>query len=98
MTSESIWLKIILCTYSTWLSELLNNVRWGLQTYLVPTFASSYKASSDDSLTYSYEYPYHIQEDVPRQWFWRLMNNIRARPYLKKFVGAHYLKQESSLG
>lgn len=83
--------------YSTWLSELLNNVRWGLQAYLEPTFAHSYRAGLEDSLTYSYEYPADIQGDVPRQWFWRLMNNVRARPYLKQFVGAHYLKQESSL-
>lgn len=83
--------------YSTWLSELLNNVRWGLQTYLGPTFARSYRAGPEDSLPYSYQYPDDIREEVPRQWFWRLMNNVRARPYLKKFVGAHYLKQESSL-
>lgn len=83
--------------YSTWLSELLNNVRWGLQTYLSPTFACSYRANPDDSALYSYEYPGDILEDVPRQWFWRLMNHVRARPYLKKFVGARYLKQESSL-
>ena len=83
--------------YSTWLSELLNNVRWGLQSYLEPTFAHSYRAGLEDSLAYSYEYPADIQGDVPRQWFWRLMNNVRDKPYLKQFVGAHYLKQESSL-
>jgi len=83
--------------YSTWLSELLNNVRWGLQTYLSPTFTRSYRTSPEDSALYSYVYPDEIREDIPRQWFWRLMNNVRARPYLKKFVGAHYLKQESSL-
>ncbi len=83
--------------YSTWLSELLNNVRWGLQAYLEPTFAHSYRAGLEDSLANSYAYPADIQGNVPRQWFWRLMNNVRARPYLKQFVGAHYLKQESSL-
>lgn len=83
--------------YSTWLSELLNNVRWGLQAYLEPTFTSSYRAGPEGSLVYSYEYPADIQGDVPRQWFWRLMNNVRTRPYLKKFVGARYMKQESSL-
>lgn len=83
--------------YSTWLSELLNNVRWGLQAYLEPTFAHSYRAGLENSPAYSYEFPADIQGDVPRQWFWRLMNNVRARPYLKQFVGAHYLKQESSL-
>jgi hypothetical protein len=83
--------------YSTWLAELLNNVRWGLQTYLSPTFECSYRAGPEDSLLYSYEYPDAIREDIPRQWFWRLMNNIRTGPYLKRFVCARYLKQESSL-
>lgn len=83
--------------YSTWLSELLNNVRWGVQAYLEPTYAYSYRAGLEGSLAYSYEYPIDIQADVPRQWFWRLMNNIKTRPYLKQFVCAHYLKQESSL-
>jgi hypothetical protein len=83
--------------YSTWLSELLNNVRWGLQAYLSPTFARSYKSDPSGSPIYSYEYPNGIVENVPRQWFWRLMNNVRTPPYLKKFTGAHNLKQESSL-
>jgi len=83
--------------YSTWLSELLNNLRWGLQIYLEPTFHCLYRIDSKGSGAYSYEYPDDIREEIPRQWFWRLMNNIRARPYLKKFAGAHYLKQESSL-
>lgn len=83
--------------YSTWLAELLNNVRWGIQAYLSPTFARSYRAGPEGSLAYSYQYPSDIQQDIPRQWFWRLMNNVRACPYLKKFVGARYLKEESSL-
>lgn len=83
--------------YSTWLAELLNNVRWGLQTYLSPTFERSYKAGPEASQAYCYQYPDTIKEDIPRQWFWRLMNNVRARPYLKRFVCARSLKQESSL-
>lgn len=83
--------------YSTWLAELLNNVRWGLQTYLSPTFVRSFRAGPEDSPVHSYQYPDTIKEDIPCQWFWRLMNNVRARPYVKKFVCARYLKQESSL-
>jgi hypothetical protein len=82
--------------YSTWLGELLNNIRWGLQIYLQPTFATSYiKDGPDDR--YHYEYPKEIKHEIPRQWFWRLMNNIRTEPYLKKFSGANYLKEQSSL-
>lgn len=83
--------------YGTWLSELLNNIRWGLQSYLWPTFVRSYTLVSSDTGQYRYEYPANIQADVPKQWFWRLMNNVRAQPYIKQFKGARYLKKESSL-
>ncbi|WP_080561017.1 hypothetical protein [Pseudomonas brassicacearum] len=83
--------------YSTWLSELLNNIRWGLQSYLTPIFARSYKCPPDTPHTYRYEYPPEISNPIAQEWFWRLMNNIRSRPYLKKFSGAHYFKTESSL-
>jgi len=84
--------------YGTWLAELINNVRWGIQEYLEPQFSESYtKILSEDNILYSYDYPPEIKSSVPRQWFWRLMNHIRSRPYHKKFTGAFYLKQESSL-
>ena len=81
--------------YSTWLAELLNNVRWGLQTYLLPTFAASYRQEFDG--TYRYEYPASITNNISQLWFWRLMNNVRRKPNLKRFRGANYLKKESSL-
>jgi len=81
--------------YSTWLAELLNNIRWGIHTYLLPTFKNCYKAEPDGF--YSYEYPSSIKNEIPRQWFWRLMNHIRREPCLKRFKGAHSLKEESSL-
>lgn len=83
--------------YSTWLSELLNNVRWGLQGYLVPMFDLSYRAGAGDVIAYRYEYPAEIVNPIAREWFWRLMNNVRSGPYIKKFLGAHYLKEECSL-
>lgn len=83
--------------YGTWLTELLNNIRWGLQSYLTSIFTASYKADQTDTQIYKYEYPSEITNPIAREWFWRLMNNIRSRPYLKKFSGAHYLKEKSSL-
>ena len=79
--------------YGTWLAELLNNVRWGLQEYLFPTFERSYTRDPDHEHRYSYIYPDGVASDIPRQWFWRLMNNIRSGPPLKRFAGAHYLKR-----
>ena len=83
--------------YGTWLGELLNNIRWGLQNYLHPIFKKAYTEDYPDERRYRYEYPEEIKQEIPRHWFWRLMNNIRAKPYLKKFSGAHYLKKQSSL-
>ena len=83
--------------YSTWLAELLNNIRWGLQSYLTPIFVASYKSDPTDAPMYRYEYQPEITNPIAREWFWRLMNNVRSRPYFKRFSGAHYLKKESSL-
>lgn len=83
--------------YGTWLGEILNNIRWGIQNYLEPILTTSYTESNPNQIPYHYEYPEEIQQKIPRQWFWRLMNNIRTGPYLKKFSGAHYLKEQSSL-
>lgn len=81
--------------YSTWLAELLNNVRWGIQTYLRPTYDAVYRTEPDGM--YRYEYPTEIVNKIPRMWFWRLMNNVRRPPNLKRFKGSRSLKSESSL-
>ena len=83
--------------YGTWLSELMNNIRWGIQNYLQPFYNQAYIRVESDSYMYRYEYPSEIKNDIPKQWYWRLMNNIRSRPHHKKFSGAYYLKEESSL-
>jgi hypothetical protein len=80
--------------YGTWLAELLNNIRWGLQEYLLPTFRSSYTIDPNDRPRYTYKYPDSITNEVARAWFWRLMNNVRKEPYLKRFAGAHYMKKD----
>lgn len=80
--------------YGTWLAELLNNVRWGLQEYLAPTFRTSYYKVPDEELRYEYRFPDSVTNPIAREWFWRLMNHVRTGPYLKKFCGAHYMKRE----
>jgi hypothetical protein len=80
--------------YGTWLAELLNNVRWGIQTYLLPTFRASFTPAVDGSAIYGYRYPASITNANPREWFWRLMNNVRTGPYLKPFTGTRYAKKE----
>ena len=83
--------------YGTWLAELINNIRWGIQNYLMPTFSWAYTPDPTGGVMYDYKYPNGIDGKVPRLWFWRLMNNIRSRPYLEQFTGVSYLKSKSSL-
>ena len=80
--------------YGTWLSELLNELRWGIQNYLRPFYELSYEPDSKDPIMYSFNYPETVVNDVPKSWFWRLMNHVRSEPYLKRFSGAPYLKKE----
>jgi len=83
--------------YGTWLVELINNVRWGLQEYLMPAFQTAYRPLPDSDAMYEYLYPSSLSDPIARQWFWRLMNHVRDKPYIKRFTGAHYLKKASSL-
>lgn len=78
--------------YGTWLAELVNNLRWGIQDYLAPTFQRAYTRVSDER--YSYTYPASIVHNVPKEWFWRLMNHILTRPYIGRFAGSRYLRRE----
>ena len=79
--------------YSTWLSELLNDLRWGLQEYLTPTYRSCYIATPEiDELAYRFDYPTGISSSISKSWFWRLMNNVRTGPYFKRFNAPSYFK------
>lgn len=79
--------------YGMWLAELLNNIRWGLQDYLLPIFRASYTRDFEEKVRYGYRYPQNIRADAAQAWFWRLMNNVRRGPPFKRFSGAHYLKK-----
>ncbi|MBN2722230.1 MAG: hypothetical protein JXQ77_05375 [Campylobacterales bacterium] len=84
--------------YGTLLCELINNLIWGVHLYLHPQYLKSYVFTNEVSfLRYEYVYPDDVVSQVPRQWFWRLMNNVRSNPYIERFRGAHYLKEQSSL-
>jgi hypothetical protein len=80
--------------YGSWLAELLNNVRWGLYQYLLPTFTKSFSKTAEQPPIYTYEYPDSISHEIPRQWFWRLMNHCLGKPYVRPFTAAAYMKKE----
>ena len=80
--------------YGSWLAELLNDVRWGLYRYLLPTFQRSFTPDPSGGVIYSYRYPDAIPGEIPKEWFWRLMNLCRGEPFVKPFTVAEYMKKE----
>lgn len=82
--------------YGTWMTELLNNLWWGIYEYLMPTFYNSYRKTSE-SISYKFLYPSSIESEVAKSWFWRLMNHVRSAPYIKRFQSPAEFKEESSL-
>ena len=82
--------------YGTWMAQLLNDIRWGIQRYLEPIYISCFR-KGDDGYSYKYEYPSGFDSEVSKQWFWRLMNHIRSAPYVNKFSAPTVFKEQSSL-
>lgn len=82
--------------YGTWMAQLLNDVRWGIQRYLEPIYISCFTKDSDGS-AYKYEYPEGLESEMSKLWFWRLMNHIRSAPYVNKFIAPTIFKEQSSL-
>jgi hypothetical protein len=83
--------------YGTWLTELINNVRWGIQDYLQPEYRQSFTPDPDGGLKYGFQFPAQVSDSVAREWYWRLMNHIRSRPFIKRFVVSAYLKRACSI-
>ncbi len=81
--------------YFSWLTELLNNIRWAIYDYLYPAFLEFGIKKSEYHFTYSF--PKEIDNETKEKWFWGMMNGVLQKPYLKRFEAAHYLKCESSL-
>lgn len=81
----------IMSYLSSYIIEMLNNIRWGIQEYLKPLFEES--IISGDNGYYRYNYPEEIQSELGKHCFWDLMNEVRRGPYLKKFEIPSYKKE-----
>lgn len=78
------------------LSQMLNNIAWGIQDYLTPEYARSYTidegASADmHAVMYLFDYPAEVSSEVGKVYYWDLMNEIRAKPYIARFDVSKYL-------
>lgn len=77
------------------IAEFLNNIRWGIYEYLQPLYKLSVKPYWDARLkinSYRYDFPEDIKNPYIQEIFWDLMNDVRSKPYMPKFIVTKYLK------
>jgi hypothetical protein len=78
--------------HATAIVEMLNNVRWGIHEYLTSEYQRALTVKGGEPPRYSYEYAEGVTSPVARFWYWELMNEIRAAPAVRRFVGTKWLK------
>jgi len=81
----------------TKICEHLNNIIWGIQAYLMPEFNRSYTVKEAMSKksgieVYEYQYPKNVISTLGQFYYWELMNEIRAKPYINRFQTSKYLQ------
>lgn len=85
--------------YGSWIAELINNLAWALYRHLEPVY-HDHIVCVDGSLPGMYRFkplPGVDPTSLEHLWFHRLLNEARARPFVRPFTAPHYLKARSSL-
>lgn len=83
----------LLAFYCVRITGLVNDVRWAIHDYLLPEFHDSYTRDPNHEVRYSYRYPEGVSSPFARDSYWALMNRIRARPYIERFVVPEYMME-----
>lgn len=78
--------------HSSTIAEFLNNLRWGIYKYLRPEFERSIVRESGDP-KYHYTYPDGIESAFAKECYWDLMNEIKSKPYMRRFEVTKSLKK-----
>jgi len=82
----------ILGYHSSTIAEFLNNIRWGIYEYLQPELKKSIVWEDGDPPKYHYTYPKEIQGEFAKACYYELMNEVRSKPYMRKFKVTKWLK------
>lgn len=78
--------------HSTVIAELLNNVRWGIHDYLTPEYLRAQIQDASDPIKYSYRFPQNVSDDFGTSCYWDLMNSVRRKPYMERFIASSVFK------
>jgi hypothetical protein len=82
--------------HSSQIAEFLNNIRWAIFDYLQPEFRRSWhlaEKATPDFPMYGYYVPADIADPAARAMYWDMMNRVRAKPWVHRFVVSDCFKQ-----
>ena len=82
----------ILNYHSSTIAEFLNNILWGIHEYLQPEYQRSLVTEGGNPPKYRYTYPTNVVNEFARTCYWDLLNEVRRRPYVKRFSVTKWLK------
>ena len=82
--------------HSSQIAEFLNNIRWAIFEYLQLEYRRSWHLSDNappDFPRYGYHFPAEITEPVARAMYWDVMNRVREKPRMHRFVVSDSFKR-----
>jgi hypothetical protein len=78
--------------HSSTLAEFLNELCWGIHTYVRPQYLRSISSETQEPACFGYVYPDEITDPFAKVCYWNLMNAIRSGPIFQPFKVTKYLK------
>lgn len=82
--------------HSSQIAEFLNNIRWAIFEYLLPEFQRSWHLTEQATPSfpiYAYHVPPELKEPIAEAMYWDLMNRVRAKPWMHRFIISESLKK-----
>lgn len=78
--------------HSSTIAEYLNELRWGIYEYLQPEFNRAIIWEVGPPPKYRYDIPNTLTVKFARDCYWDLMNEVRMKPFMRRFKVTKYLK------
>ena len=79
--------------HSNQIAEFLNDIRWLVFEYLRPEFERSWHRKGRFHWDYGYHVPESVTDPVAQAMYWDLMNRVRGKPYMPRFVANEAFKR-----
>ncbi len=82
--------------HSGQIAEFLNNIRWAIFEYLQLEYRRSWhltENATQDFKAYSYHIPDEVTDPIARAMYWEVMNRVRKKPWVHRFVICDSLKK-----